>query len=142
MLVRTVPSGALVFLDGKLASSSTPATLTVMSDEFHEIRLEKLGYEPRKVRVTPDDTDSEIEVSLDTETRDIGSLWIDANGAAEVWIDDMYTGYTTPTFGLRVPVGRHTIELRDSTGARSKPAEVVVRRGESMHVTMSLETSP
>jgi len=138
VLVRTVPAGALVFLDGRLASSHTPARLTLTGDDFHAIRFEKNGFEPHVVHVTPDDSAAELNFTLELEKRPIGWLWVDSNDTAEVWIDGLDTGFVAPTFGLRLEVGRHAVQLRDSAGARSGSVEVEVRQGESTHLTLGL----
>jgi len=136
--VRTVPSGATVFLENRPIASSTPADITVRTDEFYSVRVEKPGYEPLTKNITPDDTTSDLELQLDEEKLPMGYLWIDTNGAGDVWLDGAETGYTAPTFGLRVPVGDHSVELRDSSGTRSKPLKVKVGQGESVHLMIDL----
>lgn len=140
--LQTIPSGALVFLDGKLVSSHTPTRLSLAKDDFNAIRVEKNGFEPQVINLTPDDTAPELTVTLEVEQRPIGWLWIDSNDTARVWIDGLDSGFVTPTFGVRLRVGRHRVELRDSSGARSSPVEVDVRQGESQHLTLSLEKEP
>jgi len=139
LVVKTVPSDALVFLDDKLISSFTPTAVQVGLEDFHELRIEKDGFEPLVRRITPDDRDPELTLTLELEKRPIGAIWVDSNDTAEVWIDGMDTGFITPTFGLRVPVGRHTVELRDSTGNHSRPVKVDVAQGKNVHLTMSVE---
>ena len=60
----------------------------------------------------------------------------DANIAGEVWIDGVYTGYTTPTLGIEVAVGEHTVEVRDGTGNASQPVKVAVARGQTLRVLL------
>jgi len=142
LFLQTVPSGALVFLNGKLVASHTPARLSLVTDEFYAIRVEKSGFEPHEIDVTPDDKEPELTVTLEVEQRPIGWLWIDSNDTAEVWIDGVDTGFVAPTFGLRAPVGRHVVELRDSSGAHSAPVTVELHQGESQHLTLSLGKGP
>ncbi len=136
--VRTVPTGAQVYLENELIAASTPADVTVQVDEFYALRVEKLGFEPLTKNLTPDDSEAEIELRLDEERQPMGYLWIDTNGAGDVWMDGRDTGFTAPTLGIRVPVGAHVIELRDSSGARSKPFTVKIAQGESEHVILDI----
>jgi hypothetical protein len=136
--VRSIPAGASVFLENQLVSSTTPAEITVKSDDFYTVRVEKLGYEPYIKNITPDDSETELELQLDEEKHPMGYLWIDTNNTGEVWIDGIDTGYTAPTFGLRVAVGDHTVELRDSSGAHSKTLKLKVAQGESKHVILDI----
>ncbi len=138
--VVTIPSGAAVFVDGEPAAATTPAELSLAGGEFHEIRLEKTGYEPAVVRVGPDDTESRVERSLEVEKKQIGTVWVDSNIVAEVWIDGVDTGFATPTTGLRVASGkRHTLELRDGNGRRGSAQRFSVTQGESIHLTINVE---
>jgi serine/threonine protein kinase len=136
--VRTIPTGAAVYLDNQLVSSSTPADVTVRVDEFYAVRVEKLGFEPLTKNITPDDTATELELRLDEEKLPMGYLWIDTNGVGDVWIDGRDTGFTAPTVGMRLRAGRHVVELRDSTGARSKPLNVTLDQGQSLHVLIDI----
>jgi hypothetical protein len=136
--VRTVPTGAAVFLENELVAGTTPADITVQTDEFYALRVEKLGFEPLIRNLTPDDTATEIELRLDEEKQPMGYLWIDTNGVGDVWIDGRDTGFTAPTLGLRLPVGTHNVELRDSSGARSNPVNVKLKQGESVHVILDI----
>jgi serine/threonine-protein kinase len=136
--VRTVPTGAAVFLENELVAGTTPADITVQTNEFYALRVEKLGFEPLIKNLTPDDTATELELRLDEEKQPMGYLWIDTNGVGDVWIDGRDTGFTAPTLGLRLPVGTHNVELRDSSGARSKPVNVKLEQGESVHVILDI----
>src|SRR5207302_4771048 len=55
--VRSVPEGATVYLDGRVAVGETPTTIEVTDDDFHELKVEKAGYETATRAVTPDDRD-------------------------------------------------------------------------------------
>ena len=63
-------------------------------------------------------------------------LMVDANGAAEVWIDGLNTGYTTPTLGIEVTAGPHTVEVRDGTGNRSASSKVVINQGQTLRLLL------
>jgi hypothetical protein len=56
---------------------------------------------------------------------------VDANTAAEVWIDGAWSGFMTPTMPMRVLPGKHLVELRDSDGNRLAGSTVKIVRGET-----------
>ena len=57
-----------------------------------------------------------LTLALAPERQPRGTLLVDANTAAEVWIDGIDTGYTTPTLGIHEPLGEHIVEVRDGAG--------------------------
>jgi len=134
--VRSVPEGAQVYVDGRLVLGETPVAITITQDDFHEVRVVRSGWQTEVRGLTPDDTATQLVVTLQRETQPRGTLYVDANGAAEVWIDGYPTGYTTPSLGIQVGVGRHTVELRDGGGGRSAPAVVTVGQGETVRLSM------
>jgi hypothetical protein len=113
--VRSVPEGASVFLDGRLAVGVTPTTVEVTEDDFHELRVEKSGYESATRGVAPDDREPVVSLPLYPEKLPRATLFVDANTAAAVWIDGVDTGYTTPTLGIHVLPGEHKVEVREGT---------------------------
>jgi serine/threonine-protein kinase len=135
--VKTAPNAASVWLDGKLVPGTTPTVMTVTDDDFHEVRVERPGYEPLVQSLKPEDRQSELMLTLEPETEPRGVLSVDAYGAAEVWIDGVYSGFTTPTLGLRVRAGVHTVEIRGAGTLHSAPQKVTIRKGEQQHLMMS-----
>ncbi len=138
--VTTVPAGATLFLDGSPLQGQTPTEIQVDSDEFYQLRAEKDGFAPGIVDLTPDDHGETLEIPLEPAHRDIGYLWIDSNHIADVYIDGAPTGLTTPTFGIDLPIGEHEVQLRDSSGARSRPLHVNLARGQHEHLRLNLLT--
>ena len=134
--VRSVPEGATVYLDGRVAVGETPTTIEVTDDEFHELRVEKSGYETASRALTPDDRDPMLTMALSPEKQPRGTLLVDANTAAEVWIDGVDTGYTTPTLGIHVPLGEHAIEVRDGAGHKAT-SKVLVTQGQTHRLLLS-----
>jgi serine/threonine protein kinase len=134
--VRSIPAGAAVFLDGAHIQGETPLTLPIDDDDFHELRLEKLGYAPETQGLKPEDR-GPIVVSLLPDKEPRGVVWVDANSSSEVFIDGKDTGFVAPTIGIHVVAGPHTLELRDENGTRGTASTVNVRRGESIHVTLA-----
>jgi serine/threonine-protein kinase len=135
--VKTAPAGAMLFVDGKLVSGTTPTLMTITEDDFHELRAERNGYEPLTYFMKPEDHQTVLELTLDPEKEPRGMLSVDGPTAAEVWLDDAYTGFTTPTLGFRIRAGDHVVELR-SGDLRSASSKVTVHQGESIHLTLSL----
>jgi serine/threonine-protein kinase len=134
--VTSIPAGAAVFLDGVHTPGETPLTLPISDDDFHELRLEKLGYEPETAALKPEDR-GPIVVSLVAEKEPRGVIWVEANSNAEVFIDGKDSGFVAPTVGIQVAAGTHALELRDPSGARGAAASVALRAGESIHVTLA-----
>ena len=136
--VRTVPSGAQLYLDDRLAAASSPAPVPLSVDDFHEIRAEKLGFEPAIAHVGPDDRAPELTLTLETEKLPRGYVLIDSEENAAVWIDGGESGFETPTLGIRVASGEHTIQLVDATGRKSPVMKVNVRQGETVRVKLGI----
>jgi tRNA A-37 threonylcarbamoyl transferase component Bud32 len=134
--VHSAPEGASVYLDGKLAVGETPTIIDVSDDEFHELRVEKNGFETATKAITPDDHDATLRISLTPEKQPRGTLMVDSNGAAEVWIDGVDSGYTTPTLGIHVPVGFHTVEVRDA-GNASMSKKVKIEQGQTLRLLLT-----
>ena len=65
-----------------------------------------------------------------------GTLLVDANTAAEVWIDGVDTGYTTPTLGIHVALGEHMVEVRDGAGHKAT-SKVNVLQGQTVRLLLS-----
>jgi serine/threonine protein kinase len=140
--VKSSPDGASVFLDGRLAFGETPTYVDVTDDDFHELRVVKNGFQTVVKAITPDDKGGAVNVSLKQETQARGTLMVDANSAAEVWIDGMNTGYTTPTLGIQVPTGKHLVELRDGNGGKGPNATVTVGQGQTVRLLLGSALAP
>ncbi|HEY5945571.1 MAG TPA: serine/threonine-protein kinase [Kofleriaceae bacterium] len=137
VLVRSVPSGANVYLDNHLVGPA-PATVVVNEDDFHELRVEKLGFATLVRPIKPDDTEAELSLLLELDPHPRSEVVIDSSASAEVWLDGVNTALETPAMGLRVAPGRHTLQLRDSSGAASKPTTIDIRPGETLRIVMNL----
>jgi hypothetical protein len=135
MEVRSVPEGASVYLDGRLVVGVTPTTIEVTGDDFHELRVEKPGYETALRGVTPDDKDPALSVPLSAERLARATLFVDSNSAASVWIDGVDTGYTTPTLGIRTAPGEHKVEVHD--GSARAGTSVKLAQGQTLRLLLS-----
>jgi hypothetical protein len=82
-----------------------------------------------------------IQVTLDAERQPRGTLLVDSNGIAEVWIDGAFSGFTTPTVDLRVPIGVHTVEVH-ADGVRSPGRRITVRQGQTIRLLFQLTAEP
>jgi hypothetical protein len=132
--VQSVPDGAAVFVDGAKIAGETPVTVTLTDDDFHEVRVEKLGYEPELRAVKPEDRDAVVTLPLRAERQPRGMLAVEAAPGEQLWIDGKNSGYLTPTLPIWVAAGEHQIELRDSAGRTGAVPHVAVRQGETVHL--------
>jgi tRNA A-37 threonylcarbamoyl transferase component Bud32 len=138
--VRTVPAGALVYVDDRLILGETPLAIDLTDDDFHQLRIEKAGFALVTRNVKPEDRVPALDVTLEPEKQALGTLWVDANRAAPVFIDGNDTGLVTPTLGIRVAPGEHTVELRDGSGAVRAASTVKIAKGEALHTTLDFAT--
>ncbi len=136
--VRTMPPGAVVWLDGTLVAGRTPAMLTVSDDDFHELRLELAGYEPVVASLKPESRSDKLSWPLVPEQHARGTLLVEANGPAEVWIDDSPSGFTTPTVGILLAEGEHRVELRTAAGDRGQARKISLKRGQTLRLALPL----
>ena len=121
--IESTPEGASVYLDGKLVAGETPTVTELPEEDFHEVRLERAGFETAVRALTPDDHEPILRVALVAEKIARATLLVDSPVAAQVWIDGVNTGYVTPTLGLRVTAGHHVVEVRDGERLGSTPIE-------------------
>jgi len=136
--VQTTPDGASLYVDGHLVPGTTPTTVALTLDDFHELRAERAGYETMVRALKPEDTEPSVTLALQPERHPRGTLVVEAQDVAEVWLDGVPTGLTTPTLGFHVATGEHTIELRASSGERSLPKKVHVAQGQTLRLSMAL----
>jgi tRNA A-37 threonylcarbamoyl transferase component Bud32 len=136
--VETIPLAASVFIDGAQIPGETPLQVSLTDDDFHEIRVEKLGYEPTVRAMKPEDHMSRIDLKLDPEREPRGRLIVESMDTAEVFIDGRDTGFQTPTIPMRIGAGPHLVEVRDSATSRTASVKVTVRQGETLRATLSL----
>ena len=137
--VRSVPDGASVFLDQRLVLGESPTTVEVTDDDFHELRIEKTGYETLTRPITPDDKAAVLQLALVPEKQPRGTLMVDANSAAEVWIDGVNTGYTTPTLGIEISIGGHTVEVRDGARRHSQVTHITIEQGQTLRLLLGAQ---
>jgi len=142
LVVRSVPSGALVTLDGR-RMGETPLTLRDLSLGAHSVQVARPGYVPETRRVTlstrtPAQT---VSVPLRSGTGDraakTGSIYADTKPrAARVVIDGRAYG-KTPVLVPELAPGPHTVRL-EMDGYAPSSTSVTVRAGEQARVSVSL----
>jgi hypothetical protein len=133
--VRSVPEGATVYLDGRLVVGVTPTSADVSEDDFHELRVEKGGYETVTRGLAPDDKETVLNVPLAAERVARGTLFVDSNRAAAVWVDGVDTGYTTPTLGMHLRPGEHRIEVHEGNAQATMVVNLV--QGQTLRLLLS-----
>jgi hypothetical protein len=138
--VQTTPDGASLYVDGHLVPGTTPTTVALTIDDFHELRAERAGYETMVRALKPEDHDPTVTLALQPERRPRGTLVVEAQDVAEVWLDGVPTGLTTPTLGFHVPTGDHTVELRSASGEKSPAKKVRIAQGQTARLSMALST--
>ncbi len=133
--LNTTPEGAAVFVDGRLAVGLTPIALDLELEDFHELRFEKDGFEAATRSLLPESHETALAVQLEPERFARATLYVDANSAADVWIDGVDTGFTTPTLGLRLAPGVHHVEAHE--GKRSAASDVKLAPGQTARLLLT-----
>jgi tRNA A-37 threonylcarbamoyl transferase component Bud32 len=134
--IESNPTGATALLDGRL-QGITPITLQLSDDEFHELRLEKTGYESVKRGLPPDLKDPTLSFTLQAQTRAIGHLIVSADAPLPVFVDGLDSGFVAPTIALELLPGTHAVELRDFDGKMVATQKVSVVSGETRRLHLS-----
>ncbi|MGZ3407804.1 MAG: serine/threonine-protein kinase, partial [Polyangia bacterium] len=133
--LETIPSGAFVYVNGVLQIGQTPLDLTVVDDEFYQLGVEKDGFEMTQRALTPDDREPTLTVNLQPEKSERGTLLLDSDIIAEVWVDGQNSGFVSPTM-FRLPAGDHQVQLRDADEVRSAIARVRIKVGHATQVSL------
>jgi hypothetical protein len=136
--VVSVPPNATLYIDGNLVPGTTPLTVSLTEEDFHEVRVERAGYETANRALKPEDRETIVTLSMQPERQPRGTLLVDSQDVAEVWVDGVSTGMNTPTLGFRVGEGEHVIELRAPSGEKSAPKHIKLARGQTLRLSMSL----
>jgi serine/threonine-protein kinase len=139
--VATVPANATLYVHGHLVPGTTPLTVALTEEDFHELRVERAGYETATRALKPEDADPVVTLTMQPERQPRGTLLVDSQDVAEVWVDGISTGLNTPTLGFRTVEGEHVVELRTASGEKSLPKKVKVVRGQTLRLTLSLQAA-
>ncbi len=133
--LETVPAGAFAYVNGILQIGQTPIDLTVDDNEFYQLAVEKDGFEMTQKSITPDDHDAVVTVTLLPEASERGTVLLDSDIVAQVWVDGAPSGFWSPTM-FRLPAGEHTVQLHDSDEARSATAHVKIKIGRATQLSL------
>jgi tRNA A-37 threonylcarbamoyl transferase component Bud32 len=134
--IKTKPADASVFVDARLIVQRTPVRVQLFDDEFYQLRIEKAGYEPVETRITPEQKEPVQLYKLEPEHEPRGSLIVDSNATARVFVDGGDTGFSTPSSAILLPVGAHTVQIRTSSGGESSVQHVSLTAGDLVHVAL------
>ena len=142
IVVRSVPAGALVTVDGR-HSGETPVTVSDLAFGAHTVVVARPGYVPRTERVTLSMRDAvrqlTVELRPGMEVRDahLGSVYVDSRPrGARVSIDGRLVG-TTPLSVPELAAGEHRVQV-ELAGYLTHASMVTVRGGEQSRVTVTL----
>ena len=150
LIVRSVPPGAMVVVDGR-PRGQTPANLSEFAFGDHTVDVARSGFVPYSERVTltagaPSRTVSvRLQAGIPTGTADprapaaaMGSLFIDSRPqGGRVIIDGRFAG-VTPLRVSDVRAGAHEVRI-ERPGFQGFMSNVDVKSGEQARVTAALE---
>ncbi|HYG74345.1 MAG TPA: PEGA domain-containing protein [Planctomycetota bacterium] len=128
VVLRTVPAGATVFVNGKLAGA-TPLVITDLQFGSYCLRLEKEGFTPLVVPVHL--KSAEVQLKENLQARGVGTLVVGVRPhGAEVLLDGEFIGYT-PVNRSDIPVGTHDLLIR-KTNFKSYAQRIEVTSSEPL----------
>jgi hypothetical protein len=159
LLVRSTPTGARVFVDGR-EQGQTPATIRELSPGTHRARIAREGYvaEERRIVITTAQPIQSMTVDLRrtgaaatarstgsppppppaTVGASVGALTVDSRpDGARVFLDGKLVG-TTPLSLPQIAEGEHAVRL-ERDGYRRWSSSVRVAGGQRQRVAASLE---
>ncbi|MEM9385261.1 MAG: PEGA domain-containing protein [Pseudomonadota bacterium] len=133
--LRSMPSGALVTVDGRFAGQ-TPVELELQPDRSHRVQLSKAGYQPLTQRVSvPSGEERSLQLSLQAIT---GTVVIEVEPAdAELFVNGRSVG--TGAQRVSLPAVEQVIEARRA-GYAAATARVTPQAGFEQQVSLALLT--
>lgn len=114
IFIDSVPQGAKIYLDGTDTGKTTPSTLSGVSQGTHGLKLTLSGYQDYSVnvQVTAGQT-ANVSAAMVPVSQNKGSInFASTPGGAEIFVDDVDQGITTPSILTDVSAGIHTYILR------------------------------
>jgi hypothetical protein len=136
--VDSIPSGALVILDGRSTGKLTPTTLSDVTIGNHTIlcKIDGYGEHSQNIVVNGDQTTT---ISLDCRDTPIGSIYVDSvPSGAGIYLDGFDMDYKTPATLSTISAGNHTI-LCKMNGYPDKSQTVVVNSRQTTSVLITFE---
>ena len=137
VIIRTVPEGARVFINGNQSGISPYSA--ALDAGIHKVRVEREGFNPQEMRLKVESGKTRtITLRLDTRP---GSLRISSDpSGADVFIDDKKFG-ATPLFVEAIHPGNYQIRLvHPGHDDLLKIVSVAPAREEKVHYTLDPST--
>jgi hypothetical protein len=146
LTIRSVPTGALVTIDGRPVGR-TPVTVNDLSLDAHAVVVARPGYESvtRRATLSSRATSATVSVTLSAlrppasaRAATTGSVAVDSRPrGARITIDGRAVGQTPASVPGLSP-GRHSVRL-DLSGYKPLVTSVIVKAGETARIAVSLE---
>ncbi|WP_251620329.1 SUMF1/EgtB/PvdO family nonheme iron enzyme [Odoribacter lunatus] len=147
--ISSIPSGAVLWLDGKNMEKSTPLTVENLSSGVHKVVLKLDGYEDgvKEVAVSSS-AHMDCNITLKKKVSSVeppvvqsGTLKVSSTpSGASIWIDGKNTGKTTPKVLEDLSAGKHAVVLRLSGYQEfSKSVSVISSQRSDCHVDLVKE---
>jgi hypothetical protein len=131
---------ASYYVDDKLEASNVTFVKVAVKPGAHTVRAVHPAFEPKEwldVRVEPNRTRT---LTHDFLASTAGSIRVTSGGVwAEVYLNGVKTGKTTPCILEGVPTGSHTVTLvREGFTVEGGPQSVTMRPGAALQVDFKL----
>ncbi|QYZ79958.1 DUF3344 domain-containing protein [Methanofollis formosanus] len=130
LLVTSVPSGALIFIDGLSTGYATPYLVENISEGRHLVSLSKPGYIPEGEVVLLTDNrhkEQDAEVGLDLGPYAYGSLTVGSTPeGAKIYLYGKDTGEKTPHTFHYLGIGSYDVKVVGKEGSKTLEDVVVV----------------
>lgn len=141
LAVESTPEGAQVFINGKVVSAKTPASLSLPAGDY-TVLVRLKGYQDYTTRVSVTNGATSYCPKVLEKTPTYGTLAVTSSPAgASIWIAANDSGYKTPhTFSLET--GTYAIALRRSGYDDWTNDNAVVREGVRTAVAGTLTRTP
>jgi PKD repeat protein len=144
--VNSVPTGALIFLDGVSTGQTTNSLLTGIAPGTHSVLLNLTGYYNASQQVTVNSGQTAIVsftlVPIPPPPPATGSISVNSNpSGALIILDGASTGQTTNSLLTLIQPGTHTV-LVNLSGYYNASQQVTVTAGQTTQVFFSLVPIP
>ncbi|WP_265580914.1 DUF3344 domain-containing protein [Methanofollis aquaemaris] len=130
LLVTSVPSGALIFIDGFSTGCATPYLVENISEGRHLVSVSKPGYIPEERVVLLTDNrlkEQDAEVGLNLDPYAHGSLTVGSTPeGAKIYLFGKDTGEKTPHTFHYLGIGSYDVKVVGKEGSKTLEDVVVV----------------
>jgi hypothetical protein len=135
------PPGADVFFDGFPTGLVTPCRIDRITRGKHRIFLSKPGYIPEEKEfsvIRDPSIEVDATINMDLAPYVYGGVSVTSNPeGARIYIDDRYSGYTTPHAFVYMPIGSYSIEVE--SGDSSKYFDIDIAPDEEIRIAVDFE---